>query len=68
MVSAYTVLYVPCKQRSFVYGLIICGICPEAHKNVTVIINSAGHSSLLNHLSAWWLRTDEARSHAGNAG
>lgn len=68
MVSAYTVLYVPCKRRSFVYGLIICGVCPEGCKNVTVIINSTGRSSLLNHLSTWSLLPDEERSHAGNAG
>lgn len=40
-------------HASFVYGLIICGIYPEARKTLTVIINSAGRSSLLNHLSAW---------------
>lgn len=61
-------LYVPCKRRSFVYGLIIYGVCPEARKNLTVIINSAGRSSLLNHLSAWSLLTDEERSHPGNVG
>lgn len=61
-------LHAPCRRRSFVYGLIICGICPEAQKTLTVIINSAGRSSLLNHLSAWSLLTDEARSHPGTVG
>lgn len=68
MVSAYTLLYVPCKRCSFVYGLIIYGVCPETRKNLTVIINSAGRSSLLNHLSAWSLLTEEERSHPGNVG